>query len=180
MNSRKRSAAEPLLPLHSAKQPRTRMVGYDGGNPSPSEDVGLLSRWKSIGRDFGILAIETMVTAKTYIFPRPQRMCFPARTFLIFLKSHLQEMLLKTRRHRSPMNPMRIGQYPIATSLTGTLSGPMCRPVRRFTDWKSHIFFHIPPRHILIAPLLKPLLCRHQHPPYLDPRDVIPITSSNK
>jgi len=84
MNSRKRPAAEPLLPLHSAKQPRTRMVGYDGGNPSPSEVVGLLSRWKSIWKDFGDLAIETGKAA-TAIFYRPQRMCFPVRVLSSFL-----------------------------------------------------------------------------------------------
>lgn len=58
MNPRKRKADTPLLPLHS-KLPRTRMLGYDGGNPSPSEDAGLLSRWKTFGKQFGMLVADT-------------------------------------------------------------------------------------------------------------------------
>ncbi|RDB29604.1 Sentrin-specific protease 1 [Hypsizygus marmoreus] len=65
MNPRKRPAAEPLLPLYSAKQRRTRMVGYHGGNPSPSEDAGLLSRWKSFGKEFSVLVTET---ARTLVY----------------------------------------------------------------------------------------------------------------
>lgn len=59
MNTRKRQAAEPLLPLHAAKQPRTTMVGHDGGNPSPSQDVGLLSRWVTFGKELGNLTLDT-------------------------------------------------------------------------------------------------------------------------
>ncbi|KAG5639315.1 hypothetical protein H0H81_004517 [Sphagnurus paluster] len=60
MNPRKRPAAEPLLPVHSAKQRRTRMVGYDGGNPSPTEEAGLLSRWKKFGKDLVLLTSDTV------------------------------------------------------------------------------------------------------------------------
>ncbi|GLB36383.1 putative cysteine proteinase [Lyophyllum shimeji] len=62
MNPRKRQAAETLLPLHSAKQRRTRMTGYDGGNPSASEEAHLLSRWKRFGKEFGDLALDTFKT----------------------------------------------------------------------------------------------------------------------
>jgi hypothetical protein len=60
MNPRKRPAAEPLLPLQAPKQPRTTMVGYDGGNPSPSERVGLISRWKRVCSDVVHLAVDTV------------------------------------------------------------------------------------------------------------------------
>ncbi|KAG6866803.1 hypothetical protein C0991_008739 [Blastosporella zonata] len=36
------------------------MSGYEGGNPSPSEHAGLLSRWKSFGKEFGALATDTV------------------------------------------------------------------------------------------------------------------------
>ncbi|KAF5377468.1 hypothetical protein D9615_005189 [Tricholomella constricta] len=72
MNPRKRPAAEPLLPLHSAKHRRTKMSGYDGGNPSASQEVGLLSRWKSFGKEFGALATET-VKAMVYGIQPPSQ-----------------------------------------------------------------------------------------------------------
>jgi hypothetical protein len=59
MNPRKRPAAEPLLPLHASKQPRTKMVGYDGGNPSPSEPVGIASRWGRVLTDAAVLILDT-------------------------------------------------------------------------------------------------------------------------
>lgn len=60
MNTRKRQAADPLLPFHSPKQRRIRMVGYDGGNPSPSQDTGLLARWVTFGRLFKELGSDTV------------------------------------------------------------------------------------------------------------------------
>ncbi|KAG6837119.1 hypothetical protein H0H93_014425 [Arthromyces matolae] len=79
MNVRKRPAEEPLLPLYSAKQQRTRMVGYNGDNSTPTQDVGLLSRWKSLSAHFTELASDTLkavvfghsgpLSARDFFFP---------------------------------------------------------------------------------------------------------------
>ncbi|KAG6902809.1 hypothetical protein C0995_011296 [Termitomyces sp. Mi166 len=77
MNPRKRPAEAPLLPLHSAKQRRTRMVGYDDGSFSASEQPGLFLRWKSFGKQvsqqFGALASDTF---RAIVYPtRPTTPC---------------------------------------------------------------------------------------------------------
>lgn len=41
----KRSAQEPLLPLRACKQPRLNQHRLDGQLASPSQDMGILSRW---------------------------------------------------------------------------------------------------------------------------------------
>lgn len=63
MNPRKRPAIEPLLPLHAPKQPRTTMTGYDGGNPSPSGNAGIMSRWKRVFADIVVLSIDSFKVA---------------------------------------------------------------------------------------------------------------------
>ncbi|KAF8624771.1 hypothetical protein AX15_005662 [Amanita polypyramis BW_CC] len=65
MNSRKRSAQEPLLPIRSAKQPRVAPCRLDGDPASPSEYQGILSRWLALGQDFFKLSVETVF----YIIP---------------------------------------------------------------------------------------------------------------
>ncbi|TFK41362.1 hypothetical protein BDQ12DRAFT_437372 [Crucibulum laeve] len=60
MNSRKRHASESLLPLHSVKQRRKTVLGSDGHNSSPSEQVGTLARWMELGREFIALTCETL------------------------------------------------------------------------------------------------------------------------
>lgn len=69
MNPRKRPAIEPLLPLHAPKQPRTTMTGYDGGNPSPSGNAGIMSRWKRVFADIVVLSIDSFKVA--FDFTRP-------------------------------------------------------------------------------------------------------------
>jgi len=49
MNPRKRSAPEPLYPTRSAKHPRMTRDCYMGG--SPSQQGGIGTRWKNIGKD---------------------------------------------------------------------------------------------------------------------------------
>lgn len=61
MNSRKRQAPEPLLPLRFPKQPRLALVGYNGGAPSPSEKEGILSRWLKVGNEVAKLTYDTVM-----------------------------------------------------------------------------------------------------------------------
>ena len=63
MNTRKRPAAEPLLPLHAPKQPRTAMAECDGGNPSTLDRAGILSRWKRVVSDLSALTVDTVKVA---------------------------------------------------------------------------------------------------------------------
>ncbi|KDR84787.1 hypothetical protein GALMADRAFT_217849 [Galerina marginata CBS 339.88] len=58
MHSRKRRAPEPLPPRNS-KHPRSALVGYDGGAPSPSEKERILCRWTRIGQEFLDLVTDT-------------------------------------------------------------------------------------------------------------------------
>ncbi|KNZ71468.1 Sentrin-specific protease [Termitomyces sp. J132] len=75
MNPRKRPAEAPLLPLHSTKQRRTRMVGYDGENSSAAQETSLLARWKDFCKQFSVLASDTV---KAMVYPvRPITPCEP-------------------------------------------------------------------------------------------------------
>ncbi|KAJ3507661.1 hypothetical protein NLJ89_g6179 [Agrocybe chaxingu] len=60
MISRKRQAPESLLPLRNPKQARRTLKGYDGGPPSPSQEVGILARYRRIGQDAAVLLADTV------------------------------------------------------------------------------------------------------------------------
>ncbi|CAA7264723.1 unnamed protein product [Cyclocybe aegerita] len=60
MISRKRQAPETLLPLRNPKQPRRTLKGYGGGPPSPSQEVGILARYRRIGKDAAVLLADTV------------------------------------------------------------------------------------------------------------------------
>lgn len=68
MNSRKRQAPEPLLPLRSSKQPRTAFKGFDGTNQSPSELVSIQSRWAALAKQMVDLVADSVQHAKGAMF----------------------------------------------------------------------------------------------------------------
>ena len=59
MNPRKRQASD-TLPIRRHKQPRLTLKGYSGGEPSPTEKEGLLSRWNQFRMDFVALSADTL------------------------------------------------------------------------------------------------------------------------
>ena len=60
MTGTKRPASDSLLPLRSAKVPRTSMEHRLGGNASPSEASGILSRWKLLIQETLHLTRDTL------------------------------------------------------------------------------------------------------------------------
>lgn len=61
MNARKRRAPEPLLPLRSAKVPRTTQQHPLGGNATPNQIMGLGARWRTFGHNLTELVKDTIV-----------------------------------------------------------------------------------------------------------------------
>ncbi|KAF9270478.1 cysteine proteinase [Marasmius fiardii PR-910] len=59
LNTRKRPAPEPIIPINIRKQPRTSLFNNIGEKQSPSSNHGLLSRWKGFAKDFVDLGRDT-------------------------------------------------------------------------------------------------------------------------
>lgn len=61
MHSRKRPAAEPILPIRDLKQPRL-LKRYDVTTSSPPEVPGIFSRWTKLGQDLVVLVADTAIS----------------------------------------------------------------------------------------------------------------------